>query len=101
MRNALSRLVAVAVSLPGSPERAQMAEIDRLRVSVRLRLNPSRLEKDVLDQRILTALKELRMALLLGRTVHADYHIEIIEACAQQLLKNEWDKSKPRRSPES
>lgn len=94
MREAVSRLVAVALALPPSPTRAQMAAFDRLRVGVRLRLNPSRKEKDILDQRLLAALKDLRTALIEGRTVVADHQIEIIEASMQQLLKDEWDKSK-------
>lgn len=94
MRLAVSRLVAVAAAMPSSPSREQMAEFDRLRVEIRLRLNPSRMEKDFLDQHILEALKELRSALLASRIVHADLQIETIERSVQQLIKNEWEVSK-------
>ncbi|WP_353470060.1 hypothetical protein [Sphingomonas faeni] len=94
MRTKVSRLVLIARSMPASPTRQDLARFDRVRVEVRLRLNPSLKPADLLDQQILAALKSLRDALVEGEQVRIDGHIETIECKVQELLKKEWTKSK-------
>lgn len=94
LRRSVANLVSIANAMAPNPSRKDIAAFDKVRVEVRLRLNPSLKPEDVLDQRILAALKDLRVALIGGEQVRISGQIEIIESQVQLLLKQEWSKSK-------
>lgn len=94
LRRSVANLVSIANAMAPNPSRKDIAAFDKVRVEVRLRLNLSLKPEDVLDQRILAALKDLRTALVEGEQVRINDQIEAIESGAQLLLKQEWGKSK-------
>lgn len=71
-----------------------LAKAHRQRLAVRLRLNPSRSDKHRLDREISDALHALGLALQLHRGVEVHTQLLKVETTVQQLLKQEWDKSK-------
>ena len=94
LRKSVANLVSIANAMAPNPSRKDIAAFDKVRVEVRLRLNPSLRPQDVLDQRILAALKDLRAALVGGEQVRISEQVEAIESGVQLLLKQEWSKSK-------
>lgn len=71
-----------------------LARLHELRVLVRLRLNSSPDAKHGLDHAVLAALPELTKAVEDARRDEALAALERIEVAVQQLLKQEWEKSK-------
>ncbi|MUJ39662.1 hypothetical protein [Aliivibrio fischeri] len=68
-------------------------ELNQLRVKVRLRLNP-RENIDSYDTKLVRTMKRVILQLEISRYDHLDRELIRIERCAQNILKNEWDKSK-------
>ncbi|MDF7776017.1 hypothetical protein P1X14_12230 [Sphingomonas sp. AOB5] len=71
-----------------------LGALDEQRIAIRLRLNPSREEKHKLDIAISDALQALILAVERNDPIEAYTRLELIESNVQQLLKQEWDKSK-------
>lgn len=71
-----------------------IAKVHRWRLAISLRLNPSRADKHRLDREISDVLHELELALERQRHVEARTQLLAVEKKVQELLKQEWDKSK-------
>jgi hypothetical protein len=94
LREATGSLVETALVALAAPDSTNIASMNRNRVSIRLRLNPSRTPKHALDTAILDALHELVPAVNAQHQVQVYTLLSTIESQVQALLKQEWEKSK-------
>lgn len=94
MRAATLELSEAAVSSITRRDTIATAKFHRQRMAISLRLNPSRADKHRLDREISDALHAMELALERGLNVEARTQLCLVEALVQELLKQEWDKSK-------
>jgi len=94
MRLATIGLSKAARQALANPSYDSFNALEEFRVAIRLRLNPSDDSKDKFDQKILAGLRVLSQAVRLQREVQTLTELEAIERNMQELLKQEWEKSK-------
>ena len=94
LRLAVGELVEATHMALHNPSPAQFALFEKRRVAVKLRLNPSRNGRHLLDMHIMDGLHDLREAVRRRESTRASVATVAIEKSVQQLLKQEWDKSR-------
>jgi hypothetical protein len=94
LREATGNLIEIALIALATPDVANIATMNRHRVSIRLRLNPSRAPEHALDMSISDALRDLGPAVNAQRQIEVYTLLTTIETKVQALLKQEWEKSK-------
>lgn len=94
LRIATVELSEVTLLALDKPTVEMLAEAHRKRLEIKLRLNPSRADEHRLDREISDALHALGLALERAKAIEARTQLLKVETLVQELLKQEWDKSK-------
>ena len=94
LRSAIGEIARTAHLALAEQKPENIAKLHELRTLVRLRLNPSRERGHRLDQAALAALPKLTTAVEAAQRDDALAALELLEAAVQNLLKQEWEKSK-------
>jgi len=94
LRAAALELSDATLHAVAQPNPNSIAKVHRWRLAITLRLNPSRAAKHWLDSDISDTLLSLELALKRQQQVEAHTQLLRFETKVQELLKQEWEKSK-------
>ena len=92
MRNTIAEFCRVCYEQLEDPTKRNIPKLQELRVLTKLRLNPD--QKHELDATIMIAAANVIEGLVSSQSALVISNLQILENKVQELLKQEWDKSK-------